>query len=111
MERVTRERIQGEFLEIIAEIGQIAIHEIKTTDKLIDDLGLDSMGIMDAIASICERYNLYPEFEGRIRELPSIDNVVDFLMQYIEGAAIMEQSVRATAGHSLRRHEVSENFK
>lgn len=48
---------------ILSDLTNIAVNDIKTTDRLREDLGLDSVGSMELLSMLAEEFDIDVEME------------------------------------------------
>lgn len=78
---MTREEIMEKFKSIFEE--RTGINEFKEEDKFIDDLGLDSLGIMDVVAGIEEEFDISVPDED-IEKLTTIKSAIDYILEKVK---------------------------
>ncbi|MGC4113234.1 MAG: acyl carrier protein [Myxococcales bacterium] len=81
----TRQQVSDRVLAIVAELTNAKVADIKGTDRLREDLGLDSMQSMEMLSRVSEEFEVDPDME-KAMQVQTIDEVVNVLAQTI-GAA------------------------
>ena len=64
--------------EIIRRIRPDFKGDIKDTDRLREDIGLDSLHSMELLSAVTEKYQLDVDIE-EVQEVKTVDDVVKFL--------------------------------
>ena len=75
-----KEEITVNVLETIAEILGKAKEEIRLEDNLIDDLGADSLDIIEIQMHLEDKYDTTLDGE-KIQDLRTINDIIDFIEQ------------------------------
>ncbi|MDX9721632.1 MAG: acyl carrier protein [Myxococcota bacterium] len=75
----------------VAEISNTPEADVKTTDRLRDDLGLDSLQEMELMSRLSEQYDIDPEMED-VMKVTTVEDVATFLNGYLE--SLGEQAKR-----------------
>ena len=76
-----REEVLEKFKTIFEE--RTGINEFREEDKFIDDLGLDSLGIMDVVAGIEEEFDISVPDED-IGKLTTVKSAIDYIMEKVK---------------------------
>ncbi|HCL57552.1 MAG TPA: acyl carrier protein [Spirochaetia bacterium] len=64
--------------EIIAENLSLSEDEIKLDSRIVDDLGADSLDVMETVMALEEEFNVkFPEDE--IKELQTVNDLVKYI--------------------------------
>lgn len=75
-------KIKEELKQLISEIAEKPIEEIKDDSRFSEDLGIDSMMALEVVASIEKKYKVViPEAE--IPNIRSLQNVYELLEKYL----------------------------
>lgn len=69
------EKLQQDIIEVLATLIGLDPDEIKSSDRLREDLGLDSLQSMELLSRICEKYHLDVELED-VAEVATVGDVV-----------------------------------
>lgn len=77
---MTREDVLKKLKEIMEE--RTGINEFKEEDRFIDDLGLDSLGIMDVVAGIEEEFDISVPDED-IGKITTIKSAIDYIVEKV----------------------------
>ena len=85
MTTATRQQVSDRVLAIVAELTNTKVADIKSTDRLREDLGLDSMQSMEMLSRVSEEFEVDPDME-KAMQVQTVDEVVAVLAQTI-GAA------------------------
>lgn len=78
MARVSAEQIQKDLETIIRRLRPDLKGEIKATDRLRDDLGLDSLHSMELLSEVTEKYEIDVDAE-QVQDVRTVGEVVTFL--------------------------------
>ena len=60
---VSKEALQESVVQVLAALSNIGAEKINMTDRLIEDLGLDSLKRMEALARVADQYGVDPDIE------------------------------------------------
>lgn len=85
MTTATRQQVSDRVLAIVAELTNTKVADIKGSDRLREDLGLDSMQSMEMLSRVSEEFEVDPDME-KAMAVQTVDEVVNVLAQTI-GAA------------------------
>lgn len=77
---MTREEIFEKFKKVFVE--KTGIEEFKEEDKFIDDLGLDSLGVMDLITGLEEEFQISVP-DSDIPKIKDVKSALDYLSSKI----------------------------
>jgi acyl carrier protein len=83
---VTREEIEAELKDVLVNQFFVKAEDLRQDAHLIDDLELDSLDLMAALAQFEERYSIRLE-NDEIMEMATFGKCVDKLAQYSRAAA------------------------
>ncbi len=78
MARVSAEQIQKDLETIIRRLRPDLKGDIKATDRLRDDLGLDSLHSMELLSEVTEKYEIDVDAE-QVQDVRTVGEVVTFL--------------------------------
>jgi len=79
---VERKQVADRVTTIVAELANSKPSEIKGTDRLREDLGLDSMQSMELLSRVSEEFEVDPDME-KVMRAHTIDDVVTLLAEHI----------------------------
>lgn len=82
MPRVAPEQIKLEVETIIKRIRP-DVKDVKDSDRLRDDLGLDSLHSMELLSSVTEKYDVDVDVE-QLQEVKTVGDVVAFLAKVLD---------------------------
>jgi acyl carrier protein len=82
MSRVTPEQIKSDVETIVRRIRPDLKGPIAASDRLRDDLGLDSLHSMELLSSITEKYEVDVDVE-QVQEIKTVGDVVAFLAKVL----------------------------
>lgn len=82
MPRVAVEQIKNDVETIIKRIRP-DVKEVKDSDRLRDDLGLDSLHSMELLSSVTEKYEVDVDVE-QLQEVKTVGDVVAFLAKVLD---------------------------
>lgn len=82
MARVSAEQIQKDLETIIRRLRPDLKGDIKATDRLRDDLGLDSLHSMELLSEVTEKYEIDVDAE-QVQDVRTVGEVVTFLASVI----------------------------
>ena len=77
----TREQVFENVCRILAKQLEIEPEDIHDETRVVDDLGADSLDIVELIMTLEERYNIIIT-NDQAAELPTIGKIVDFIVDY-----------------------------
>lgn len=78
MPRIPEQQIQNDIEAIIRRIRPDLRGEIKPTDRLRDDIGLDSLHSMELLSEVTEKYEVDVDPED-LQDVRTVRDVVSFL--------------------------------
>lgn len=74
----------NEVAQIIGSVSSIPLDNIRPTSHLINDLQIDSLGILDAVFDIEKKYDIKVPIEDYVKELEASGMASDgFTMEYL----------------------------
>ena len=82
MSGITPERIKSDVESIVRRIRPNLKGPIAATDRLREDLGLDSLHSMELLSSITEKYEVDVDVE-QVQEIKTVGDVVAFLAKVL----------------------------
>ncbi|MGQ9845005.1 MAG: acyl carrier protein [Caldisericia bacterium] len=77
---MTREEVMEKFKKVFMD--KTGIDSFKEEDRFIDDLGLDSLGIMDLITGLEEEFNISVP-DSDITKIKDVKSVLDYITSKI----------------------------
>ncbi|MBW2702739.1 MAG: acyl carrier protein [Deltaproteobacteria bacterium] len=86
MSDISNEKIRKDVLEILAKLIDINTSEVTDTDRLREDLGLDSLQSMELMSRISDQYELDLEVED-VMDVETLGEVVEHLGNFIRSNA------------------------
>jgi len=81
----TRQQVSDRVYAIVAELTHTPPADVKATDRLREDLGLDSMQSMELLSRVSEEFEIDPDME-KVAKVHTVEEVVTVLATAI-GAA------------------------
>jgi len=83
MEKNSYDKIQKEIKQLVSEVSEIPLKDLKDDARFAEDLGIDSMKALEIVAAVEKKYRLIvPEEEiPSLRSLQQIFALVEKLMQ------------------------------
>ncbi len=79
---MTREEIREEVKKIISELIHIELGEIKEESKFVDDLGADSLDIVEIIMAIENKFEMeIPDEDAQ--KIKTVGEAIDYIHQKI----------------------------
>ena len=73
-----RSRIEADLKSIVAEFSRCRKERIKTSTRVLDDLGIDSFTALEILVAVENKYSLKIS-EGEIRRLSTFGDLVSFV--------------------------------
>ncbi|MFN6946468.1 MAG: acyl carrier protein [Cytophagaceae bacterium] len=70
--------IQDSIIRVIARINALPKESIKLKDNLKEDLGMDSLDIIEMIVELEREFNLYIP-EGWVKKIKTVDEIVEYV--------------------------------
>jgi acyl carrier protein len=80
MPKVSVEEIRSEVETIIRRVRPDVSGEIHDTDRLRDDLGLDSIHSMELLSAVTEKYEVDVDME-EVQDITTVGDVVGFIVK------------------------------
>ena len=84
MSTISPEQIRTDLLQILSKLADINPSQIQDSDRLREDLGLDSLQSMELLSRISDKYALDIEIED-VMDLQTLGEVVTELAKLIGG--------------------------
>jgi acyl carrier protein len=81
---INPEQIRTDLLQILSKLADINPAQIKDSDRLREDLGLDSLQSMELLSRISDKYELDIEIED-VMDLQTVGEVVNELATLVAG--------------------------
>ncbi|NMB76614.1 MAG: acyl carrier protein [Myxococcales bacterium] len=82
MASVSAEQIRTDLLEILSQLAGVEASRIQDTDRLREDLGLDSLQSMELLSRVSDRYELDLEVED-VMDVQTVGDVVRELHKFM----------------------------
>jgi len=82
MSRITPEQIKNDVEAIVRRIRPDLKGAIASTDRLREDLGLDSLHSMELLSAVTEKYEVDVDVE-QLQEVRTVGDVVTFLSKLL----------------------------
>lgn len=76
---------QQRIFRILSDLTAVPADEIKTEDRLREDLGLDSVGSMELLSMLAEEFDIEVEMEEAIA-VQSVGGVLDLAKRHLGDA-------------------------
>lgn len=83
MPNVSRTQIHADLEAIIRRLRPDLSGEIRDTDRLRDDLGLDSLHSMELLSEVTEKYEVDVDVE-QVQDVRTVGDVVSFLSTVLQ---------------------------
>lgn len=68
--------------EILAKLAEVDRAEIAGSDRLREDLGLDSLKSMELLSRISERHDIDPDMDD-VMAVSTVDDILAYLSKYL----------------------------
>ncbi|MFH1478168.1 MAG: acyl carrier protein [Candidatus Omnitrophota bacterium] len=75
--------IRKDIFTLIAQIARMDSKNIKETDNIRDDMGVDSLAAMEILAAIEKRLGIVID-EARAFDVVTVEDLLDLVMSYIK---------------------------
>ena len=85
MTTATRQQVSDRVYSIVAELTNTPPADVKGTDRLREDLGLDSMQSMELLSRVSEEFEVDPDME-LVMKANTIDDVIALLAGHFAAA-------------------------
>src|SRR5262245_53245191 len=84
-----RDQVATDLKKILAEelFVEIPVDQMKETDLLSADLGLDSVGQIELVSIVEERYGFKVDAQVAVADMRTIGAAVDFVCRQLQSAA------------------------
>jgi acyl carrier protein len=79
---ITEEQIRTDLLDILSKLAGLEADQIKSDDRLREDLGLDSLQSMELLSRISDKYELDLEVED-VMDVETVGDVVKQLAEFL----------------------------
>lgn len=76
-------KIRKDIEKLIAEIARMDYRKIKESDKIRDDLGVDSLMAMEILAAIEKRLGIVID-EARVFDIVTVKDLINLVMGYLK---------------------------
>ena len=80
MKQIGEQQIQTDLVDILSRLVGVEASKIKPTDRLREDLGLDSLQSMELLSRISDKYELNLEVED-VMDVKTVGDVVKELLK------------------------------
>ena len=74
--------------EAISDIAGIDCDNIKESDSYVDDLGLDSLGIIEVVVELQRRFKVRNLPEERLQQIRTIGDTASLLQEYVLASVV-----------------------
>ena len=82
MNDISAAQVNKDLLEILSKLAGLDQDQIKTEDRLREDLGLDSLQSMELLSRISDKYELDLEVED-VMDVETVGDVVTHLVEFM----------------------------
>ena len=82
MKSFSRDEIEKLVKEIFNEVFEIPVEELTPDKKIFEDLGLDSLDIVDLIINLQKRFGISLRNNEEIRKIRTIGDIYDFFADF-----------------------------
>lgn len=82
MASVSADQIRADLLEILSQLAGVESSRIQDSDRLREDLGLDSLQSMELLSRVSDRYELDLEVED-VMDVQTVGDVVRELHKFM----------------------------
>lgn len=82
MKPIGEQQIRSDLVEILSKLADVNPAQIKDTDRLREDLGLDSLQSMELLSRISDKYELDLEVED-VMDVQTVGDVVAELAKFV----------------------------
>ena len=77
------QEIEKKVIEVLAEKSCVGVEKIKMETSLVDDLGMDSLDVMEAVFQFEEQYGIEIDDE-KMRNFRKVKDVVDYINELLK---------------------------
>ena len=84
----TADNVRSDLMALLQQHAQNEV-EIKAESHLVADLGIDSLGVMEIVADIEDKFKLSIP-DDMLREVETVDDVVKAITKRLESAGRLE---------------------
>lgn len=82
MAQKSKDEIRNDLLEILSNLVDVDTSQVKDSDRLREDLGLDSLQSMELLSRICDLYELDIEIED-VMDVQTVGDVIKELENFM----------------------------
>ncbi len=82
MTQKNKDEIRHDLLEILSNLVDVDTSQVKDSDRLREDLGLDSLQSMELLSRICDLYELDIEVED-VMDVQTVGDVIKELEKFM----------------------------
>ena len=75
-QQLNKDEFKNDVFLILSKLAKIDQSKIKASDRLIEDLNLDSLDRMEALSRIADQYDLDPDLE-EMMDVKTVKDVMD----------------------------------
>src|SRR5262245_53467865 len=92
--QMTKQAIATDLRRMLAEdlFVEISPEKIQDTDSLSTDLGLDSVGQIELVSLLEERYGLKIETQSAAAQMQTVGSTTEYVWKHLNGAAKRDPS-------------------
>jgi acyl carrier protein len=83
VKQIGEQQIQTDLVDILSRLVGVEASKIKPTDRLREDLGLDSLQSMELLSRISDKYELNLEVED-VMDVKTVGDVVKELLKVMD---------------------------
>ena len=84
---MTREEIVARTNKVFEEAFEIEAARLQPQARIFDDLGLDSLDIVDLVVALQKQFGVQIRGDERVRAIRTLDDVYTFILAIKEGGA------------------------
>ncbi|MEW6365322.1 MAG: acyl carrier protein [Acidobacteriota bacterium] len=82
MQDVSEQLIRNDLVDILCKLASLEAQQIRSEDRLREDLGLDCLQSMELLSRLCDRYPIHIEVED-IVDVQTVGDVVKLLFEVV----------------------------
>ena len=97
MDKVTKKDVIETIRQVMGELVEFDMHEISDDQKLVEDMGINSIAIVQIFLTCQEKYGVDLSDEMRLMEPMSIDSLAEKIVKKIEENSL-SQDVKEVRG-------------